>query len=61
MSEKKYACKDCEYYKPIDETKGDCPGHVIPTDMPAEKCPAKAFEPRGEDEKKNNPSIFLVE
>lgn len=46
MSQKRYTCKDCKYYKPVDETKGDCFGHEVPANMPAEKCPAKAFEPR---------------
>ncbi len=48
MSEKKYTCKDCKYYKPIDETRGDCFGHEIPADMPVEQCPAKAFEPKSD-------------
>lgn len=52
MSEKKYSCKDCKCYKPIDETKGDCFGHGVPADMSVEQCPAKAFEPREENEKK---------
>ena len=46
VGEKRYTCKDCKYYRPIDEEKGDCFGHVVPADMPVEKCPAKAFEPR---------------
>jgi len=46
MIQKRYTCKDCKYYKPVDETKGDCFGHEVPADMPAEQCPAKAFEPR---------------
>jgi len=48
-SKRKYTCKDCKYYKPIDETKGDCFGHVVPADMPADQCPAKAFVPREEE------------
>ena len=47
MSKKKYTCKDCKYYKPID-----CFGHVVPADMPAEQCPAKAFEPREKENEK---------
>lgn len=43
MSQKRYTCKDCKYYKPVDETKGDCFGHEVPADMPAEQCPAKAL------------------
>lgn len=42
----RYTCKDCKYYRPIDDTKGECFGHTVPADMPAEKCPAKAFELR---------------
>ena len=44
MSGRKYTCKDCKYYKPIDEARGDCFGHEVPADMLAEQCPAKAFE-----------------
>lgn len=43
---KGYTCKDCVYFKPIDEEKGDCYGHVVKADMPAEQCPMKAFKPR---------------
>ena len=39
-------CKDCKFYKPIDETKGDCFGHEVPADMNVDKCPAGAFQPR---------------
>ncbi len=53
MDKKKYTCKDCKYHKPIDETKGDCFGHVVPADMLVEKCLAKAFEPREEIKLKN--------
>jgi hypothetical protein len=42
-------CRDCKYYKPIDDEKGDCFGHIVPGDMPAEKCPAKAFVPKEKD------------
>jgi hypothetical protein len=51
MSKRKYTCKDCKYYKPIDETKGECFGHIVPADMPVEQCPAKAFEPREDNDK----------
>jgi hypothetical protein len=39
-------CKDCKFYKPISETQGNCFGHEVPADMPAENCPKKAFQPR---------------
>jgi len=39
-------CKDCKFYKPIDETKGDCFGHEVLADMDADNCPAGAFQPR---------------
>ncbi len=41
-----YTCRDCRYFRPIDEERGDCFGHVVPADMPVELCPAGAFEPR---------------
>ncbi len=31
---------------PIDESRGDCFGHTVPADMPADECPKRAFEPR---------------
>lgn len=39
-------CKDCEYYKPIDESKGDCFGHEVPATMNVENCPTHSFKPR---------------
>lgn len=39
-------CKDCKYYKAIDETKGICFGHEVPADREADECPAKAFAPK---------------
>ncbi|MEM2112115.1 MAG: hypothetical protein QXX08_09610 [Candidatus Bathyarchaeia archaeon] len=44
--EKTPTCKDCKFYKPIDENKGDCFGHEVMAKMPAERCPAKSFQPR---------------
>jgi hypothetical protein len=44
--EKTPTCKDCKFYKPIDENKGDCFGHEVLAKMPAEKCPAKSFQLR---------------
>jgi len=39
-------CNECEFYKPIDETIGDCFGHEVSGDRPAEECPQKAFKPK---------------
>ncbi len=39
-------CRDCKFYKPIDDTKGDCLGHEVPGDRDAKLCPAKAFTPK---------------
>jgi len=43
-------CKDCKFYKAIDEVKGDCFGHEVPADKDVKECPANAFQP-GETEK----------
>lgn len=40
------SCKECKFYKEIDEAKGDCFGHEVPADMDADNCPQKAFVPR---------------
>lgn len=39
-------CKDCRFYKPIDEENDDCFGPVVSGDMDVEKCPLKAFQPK---------------
>jgi len=39
-------CKDCKFYKPIDETKEDCFGHEVPATLDVYNCPAKSFQPR---------------
>lgn len=41
-------CKDCKFFqpKPQDPEKGDCFGHEVPANMPAEKCPTKSFQPK---------------
>lgn len=39
-------CKDCKFYKPIDETKGSCFGHEVLANMDANRCPKKAFQPK---------------
>lgn len=40
-----FICKDCKYYKPIDETKGNCFEHKVLANMPTELCPVQGFEP----------------
>ena len=40
------SCKDCQFYKPIDDSKGDCFGHEIPATLNADKCPTNSFKPR---------------
>ena len=39
-------CRDCKFYKPVDENMGDCLGYEVWAKTPAEKCPAKSFQPR---------------
>jgi hypothetical protein len=39
-------CKDCKFYKEIDETTGDCFGHEVQADRGASECPANAFQPK---------------
>jgi len=39
-------CKECRFYKPVDDSKGDCFGHEAPANMDAEKCLKKAFQPK---------------
>lgn len=39
-------CKECKFYKRIDNDKGDCFGHEVPANMDANKCPKKAFQPK---------------
>jgi len=48
-------CKDCKFFEPIDETKGNCFGYQVSAEMDADKCPTKSFQPKEEkkDEKKN--------
>ena len=45
--EKKMAqCKDCKFYKTIDETKGNCFGHEVPATLDSGNCPTNSFQPR---------------
>jgi hypothetical protein len=42
-------CKDCKFYEPISESKGNCFGYEVPADMPIEKCPTRSFRPKFND------------
>lgn len=39
-------CSECKFYRPLDDTKGDCFGHEVPATLDVEKCPQQAFQPR---------------
>ncbi|HOI40997.1 MAG TPA: hypothetical protein PL168_09730 [Methanobacterium sp.] len=39
-------CKECKFYKPIDNEKGNCFGQEIPGDMDTDKCLVNAFRPK---------------
>jgi hypothetical protein len=39
-------CKECKFYKPIDDLKGDCFGHEVPASLDSNKCPTNSFQPR---------------
>ena len=39
-------CKDCKFYKPIDDLKGDCFGHEVPANTDTSKCPTNSFQLR---------------
>ncbi len=39
-------CKDCKFYKPVDDTMGNCFGHEVPGNLDTDKCPAKSFQPK---------------
>jgi hypothetical protein len=43
---RKWKCKDCKFYKPINAIEGDCFGHKVPASMDVSKCPQKAFQPK---------------
>ena len=43
-------CKDCKFYEPMDETKGNCFGYEISGDRDADECPQKAFQPKEKTE-----------
>jgi hypothetical protein len=40
------ACKECQFYEQVNETKGNCFGHEVSGNNDVKKCPAKAFKPR---------------
>ena len=39
-------CRDCKFYKPIDDAVGDCFGVEVPGDMDVSKCPADTYQPQ---------------
>jgi hypothetical protein len=39
-------CRDCKFYKEVDEAKGDCFGHEVLGNRDASECPANAFKPK---------------
>ncbi len=39
-------CRDCKFFKPIDDTKGDCFGHEVAADTDVKNCPQQAYQPR---------------
>jgi len=39
-------CKECKFYKPIDESKGSCFGHEVPGDRETTQCPTRTFVPK---------------
>ena len=40
-------CKNCKFFEPTNKTKGKCFGHEVQADRDVNKCPAKAFTPKG--------------
>ena len=39
-------CRDCKFYKPIDDTVGDCFGAEVSGDMDVGNCPEDAHQPK---------------
>ena len=39
-------CRDCKFYKPRDDTVGDCFGVEVSGDMDAGNCPADVYQPK---------------
>jgi hypothetical protein len=39
-----FICKDCKYYKPVDEVKGNCFEQEVLAKMPTQLCPVQGFE-----------------
>ena len=39
-------CKECKFYKPLDDSKGDCFGHEVPAGTDVNHCPTKSYQPR---------------
>jgi hypothetical protein len=44
-------CRDCKFYKAVDERMGDCLGYEVLAKTPAEKCPTKSYQPAHPAEK----------
>ena len=36
-------CKECKFYKPVDDAKGDCFGHEVPATLDTNNCPTSKF------------------
>ena len=39
-------CRDCKFYKPIDDAVGDCFGVEVPGDTDVGNCLADAYQPK---------------
>lgn len=41
-------CKDCKFYTPVDEKKGNCSGlgSEVLADRDAGRCPMRTFQPK---------------
>jgi hypothetical protein len=36
-------CNECKFYKPIDDSKGNCFGHEVQGDRETSQCPTRTF------------------
>ena len=41
-------CRDCKYYRPKDEERGDCFGYEVLGDNDADQCPTQSFTSKEE-------------
>ncbi len=39
-------CRDCNFYKTIDDLKGDCFGYEVPAIKNSNKCLTNSFQPK---------------